>query len=225
MARILVVEDDPAMAAVVSRSLADDGHEATVCGDGIQALIAASSTEFDAAAIDVMLPQMTGFELCRQLRARELAFPILMLTARDAVDDRVRGLDSGADDYLTKPFALPEFSARIRALLRRQASQAKTRLELGNLAIDLVANRIQVGDAPVTLTIREQGLLRALLTRSPQVASRSDLLGEVWGTAHIDPSIVDQYVRYVRKKLDAAGSTAAIETVRGQGYRLVEVTA
>ena len=209
-----MVEDDPTMAQVVSRALMDAGHEAVVCEDGIRALIAVGEAAFDAAAIDVMLPGASGFEVCRQIRARELTFPILMLTARDAIDDRVRGLDSGADDYLTKPFALPEFSARIRALLRRQATQQRTRLAVGDVVLDLPTGRLEVGGDPVLLTIRENGLLRALLSRSPEVVSRPEILDEVWGTRHIDQSIVDQYVRYVRRKLEAAGASAEIETVR-----------
>jgi DNA-binding response OmpR family regulator len=219
--RILVVEDDPTMAQVVARALGDDGYDAVVCEDGIRALIAVGESEFDAAAIDVMLPGASGFEVCRQIRARELTFPILMLTARDAVDDRVKGLDSGADDYLTKPFALPEFSARIRALLRRHGGQARTRLTLGNVVLDLTAGRLEVAGTPVLLTIRENGLLRVLLSRTPEVVGRAEMLDEVWGTRHIAPEIVDQYVRYVRRKLEAAGATAVIETVRGQGYRIV----
>lgn len=222
MSRILVVEDDPAMAQVVERSLADDGHEAFVCGDGIRALIEVGEQQFDAAAIDVMLPGASGFEVCRQLRSRGFEFPILMLTARDAVDDRVRGLDSGADDYLTKPFALPEFSARIRALLRRHAGAQKLRPALGNLTMDLASGRTEIGGTEVLFTIRELGLLRHLLSRSPEVVTRAELLEEVWGTTHIDAGIVDQYVRYVRRKLEAARSTAVIVTVRGHGYRLVE---
>ncbi|MGN6324541.1 response regulator transcription factor [Pseudolysinimonas sp.] len=224
MARVLVVEDDPTMAQVVARALRDDGHEPVVCEDGIRALIAVGETEFDAAAVDVMLPGASGFEVCRQIRARELTFPILMLTARDAIDDRVKGLDSGADDYLTKPFALPEFSARIRALLRRHGSRPRTRLELGDVALDLASGRLEVAGHPVLLTIRENGLLRVLLTRAPEVVTRPEILDEVWGTRHIDANIVDQYVRYVRRKLEAAHATAAIETVRGQGYRIVEST-
>ncbi|GAA2077091.1 response regulator transcription factor [Pseudolysinimonas kribbensis] len=225
MARVLVVEDDPTMAQVVSRALVDDGHEPLVCEDGIRALIAVGESTFDAAAIDVMLPGASGFEVCRQIRARDLTFPILMLTARDAVDDRVKGLDSGADDYLTKPFALAEFSARIRALLRRHGTQPRTRLALGNVVLDLAAGRLEVGDALVLLTIRENGLLRVLLTRTPEVVTRPEMLDEVWGTRHIDQNVVDQYVRYVRRKLESAGATAVIETVRGRGYRIVEAVA
>ena len=218
-----MVEDDPTMAEVIARAIADDGHESVVCGDGIRALIAATTSDFDAAAIDVMLPEMSGFELCRQLRIRDAMLPILMLTARDTVDDRVRGLDSGADDYLTKPFALAELSARLRALLRRSAAQPRTRLALGNLVVDLTTNRVEVEGSVVVLTLREQGLLRTLLAQTPEVLTRSQLLDEVWGTVHIDQNIVDQYVRYVRRKLTSARSTAVIETVRGQGYRMTRV--
>jgi two-component system, OmpR family, response regulator len=220
MARVLVVEDDPTMADVVARALTADGHSPVVCGNGIDALIAASTQEMAAAVLDVMLPEMSGFELCRRLREQDATVPILMITARDAVDDRVRGLDSGADDYLTKPFALPEFSARIRALLRRRDSAPRTRLSFGDIEIDLTSSRVEAAGRPLTLTSRELGLLRALVSESPTAVDRPTLLDEVWGTQHIDPSIVDQYVRYVRRKLEAAGSTTAIATVRGVGYRM-----
>lgn len=222
MPRILVVEDDEAMADVVRVALTDDGYETMVVGTGVDALMAARSTPFDAAAVDVMLPGMTGFELCRQLRAFGQEFPILLLTARDAVNDRVHGLDSGGDDYLVKPFALAELSARMRALLRRSAAQPRTRLALGNLTMDLTSGRVDAGGTQIMLTGRESALLRALVGRAPEVLGRRHLLDDVWGTVHIDAGIVDQYVRYLRKKLTSADSTAVIETVRGQGYRAVE---
>ena len=221
MARILVVEDDPTMAEVVSANLRDDGHDPVVFANGMDALIAATTLPFDAAAIDVMLPGMTGFELCRQLRDRDLRLPILMLTARDSVDDRVRGLDAGADDYLIKPFALPEFSARIRALLRREPGSAATGVAVGNVAIDFTRSRVTVSDEPMSLTGRELALLRDLMLRSPGVATRAELLEEIWGTVHIDANIVDQYVRYLRRKLDAAEATIVIDAEIDQAGELL----
>lgn len=223
MAKILVVEDDTEMRQLVTSSLENEGHQVTAVGDGIAALIAANNDDFDAAAIDVMLPEMTGFETCRRLREAGRTFPVILVTARDAVDDRIFGLDSGADDYLTKPFSLAELSARIRAQLRRSsvAPAGNTTLTVGDIEVDTAAVRARIAGRIVAFSIKEFSLLRFLLQTHPEVASRAEILAEVWGSAeHFDPTIVDQYVSYVRKKLTAAGSAASIVTVRGVGYRL-----
>lgn len=221
MANILVVDDDPEMRGLVSESLTREGHTVTAVGDGVAALIAASGADFDAAAIDVMLPEMTGFEICRRLREAGRTFPVILLTARDAVDDRIFGLDSGADDYMTKPFSLAELHARLRAQLRRQTTPGPSPLlEAGDLQLDTNAVRARVGGRIVSFSLKEFSLLRFLLQSAPEIASRADILTEVWGSAeHFDPTIVDQYVSYVRKKLSAAGSVVVIATVRGVGYR------
>ncbi|ROR33430.1 two-component system OmpR family response regulator [Curtobacterium sp. JUb34] len=221
MANILVVEDDPEMGALVDRGLAGEGHAVTVVTDGIAALVQARSQAFDAAAIDVMLPEMTGFEVCRRLREMGFDFPVILVTARDAVDDRVFGLDSGADDYLTKPFAIAELNARIRAHLRRRAAGTSTVVEAGAVRLDLVAVRASVHGRDLPLSVKEFSLLRFLMQGAPDTRTRTEVLEEVWGSAeHFDPTIVDQYVSYVRKKLQASDADVVIRTVRGVGYAL-----
>ncbi|RKR75370.1 response regulator transcription factor [Frondihabitans australicus] len=222
MSRILVVDDDPEMRELVAASLADEGHDVTAVGDGVAALIEAGRRTFDAAAVDVMLPEMTGFEICRRLRESGRTFPVILVTARDAVDDRIFGLDSGADDYLTKPFSLAELNARIRAQLRRQATvpTAPAMVEAGDVQLDTTAVRARIGGRTVAFSVKEFSLLRFLLVEAPEPVTRAAILTEVWGSAeHFDPTIVDQYVSYVRRKLAGAASTVTIATVRGVGYR------
>lgn len=226
MANILVVEDDPSMGALVERGLVGEGHEVTVVTDGVAALVAARSRSFDAAAIDVMLPEMSGFEVCRRLREMGEDFPVILVTARDAVDDRVYGLDSGADDYLTKPFAIAELNARIRAQLRRRAAGGSPVVEAGRVRLDTVAVRASVGGKDLPLSVKEFSLLRFLIQGAPAPRTRAEVLDEVWGSAeHFDPTIVDQYVSYVRKKLQASAADVVIRTVRGVGYALEVVPA
>jgi two-component system, OmpR family, response regulator len=221
MSRILVVEDDPTMAALVERGLVDEGYAVDVVGTGMDALIAAGETEYAAAAIDVMLPGMTGFEICRHLRSRGSTLPVLLLTARDAVEDRVFGLDAGADDYLTKPFAFAEFSARIRALVRRDSAAPKPLIRIGRMALDTAAVRARVDAVPLALSTKEFSLLRYLALHAGSTLTRSQILEEVWGTtSHIDPTVVDQYVSYLRKKLDPVAPGFTIATARGVGYAL-----
>ncbi len=219
MIRLLLAEDDPAIAAAVRDGLRSDGYEVTIAETGLDALIAVEKDPFDLAALDVMLPGMDGFEVCRRVREAGHRLPILMLTARDAVEDRVRGLDVGADDYLTKPFAFPELAARLRALMRRHEQLGRTDIAVGDLVLHLDSDRLEVGGVPVSLSSREFQLLRLLAGRSGAVVDRETALDEVWGTRHIDPQVVDQYIGYLRRKLSA--STVVIETIRGQGYRLV----
>jgi two-component system OmpR family response regulator len=221
--RILVVEDDPTMGALVERGLREEGYEVTLVGNGMDALIAAANDDFSAAAIDVMLPEMTGFEICRHLRQRGSTLPVLLLTARDAVEDRVFGLDSGADDYLTKPFAFAEFSARIRALVRRDSATAKAVLRVGRLELDPMTVRAVIAGTPVALSTKEFALLSLLVSRPGESLTRTEILQEVWGTTkHIDQTIVDQYVSYLRRKLEPTDSGVSIVTVRGVGYQLRE---
>ncbi|MCA0217888.1 MAG: response regulator transcription factor [Actinobacteria bacterium] len=223
MVRILVVEDDPTMGALVERGLREEGYDVTLVGNGMEALIAAANEDFSAAAIDVMLPEMTGFEICRHLRQRGSTLPVLLLTARDAVEDRVFGLDSGADDYLTKPFAFAEFSARIRALVRRDSAAAKAVLRVGRLELDPMTVRAVINGTPVALSTKEFALLSLLVSRPGESLTRTEILQEVWGTTkHIDQTIVDQYVSYLRRKLEPTDSGVSIVTVRGVGYQLRE---
>lgn len=219
--RVLVVEDDAAMGALIVEGLTGEGYELTLVTNGMEALLAAAATPFAAAAIDVMMPDMTGFEICRHLRQHGNLLPVLLITARDAVEDRVFGLDSGADDYLVKPFAFVEFSARIRALVRREAATPKSVISLGAINLDTGAARATLGGKTLPLSTKEFSLLRLLAARRGETVTRHDILHDVWGTTHhIDPTIVDQYVRYLRRKLDPVDTGFAITTVRGSGYCL-----
>jgi two-component system OmpR family response regulator len=220
--RILIVDDDHEMGALIQRGLAAEGYETTVVDNGISALIAVQSAEIALAAIDVMLPGMSGFEICRRIRQDHPTMPILLLTARDAVEDRVFGLDSGADDYLTKPFAFVELNARIRALLRREnTSDPRVVITAGKLRLDSLTLTVHVGEVPIGLSPKEFSFLRLLAGQVGQFVSRSTILEAIWGSAeNIDPNIVDQYVSYLRRKLDAPDAGARIVTKRGVGYAL-----
>ena len=222
--KILIVEDDPQMGELIKRGLTADGYETRVVDNGVDALIAVSTEEFALAAIDVMLPQMSGFEICRRIRQSGSSMPLLLLTARTAVEDRVFGLDAGADDYLTKPFAFVELSARVRALLRRDANADKLVVVVGALRIDSLAVSVTVSGHPLSMSPKEFALLRLLAATAGEVVSRSRILEEVWGsTENIDPNIVDQYVSYLRRKLEPVLSGVRIVTKRGSGYLLEPV--
>jgi two-component system, OmpR family, response regulator len=217
--RILVVEDDDQMGALIERGLSAEGYEVVRVANGIDALIAAAHDDFGMAAIDVMLPHMSGFELCRRIRETGSTMPVLLLTARDTVEDRVFGLDSGADDYLTKPFAFAELKARVRALLRRQSMATPLSLELGRLTLDSRDLKVTVAGRPVSVSPKEFSLLRLLASRAGSTVDRTTILEEIWdGTNHIDPNIVDQYISYLRRKIDSAAAGVRIVTVRGAGY-------
>lgn len=222
--RVLVVEDEPEMAALLERGLAGEGYDVVVAGNGIDAMTSTAAEAFDLAVLDVMLPGMSGFELCRRLREQTHGVGILLLTARDAVDDRVRGLDAGADDYLTKPFAFAELAARLRALRRRDAIGA-SRLDIDGLRIDLTRHEITVDERELRLSRTEFDLLRLLAENSSRVLPRDEILAAIWGSAvHVDPNIVDQYVSYVRRKLASVDSPVGIVTVRGRGFQLARAT-
>ncbi|MGV8912625.1 MAG: response regulator transcription factor [Rhodoglobus sp.] len=220
--RILIVEDEPELAALLARGLQAEGYAVDVANNGIDAISLTRETRFEAAVLDIMLPGMSGFELCRRLREETTGVAILLLTARNALDDRVRGLDSGADDYLTKPFEFAELAARLRALLRRD-QLGTSRLEVAGLHIDFTRHEINAGGAALRLSRTEFDLLRLLATNRDRVLSRAEIIDTVWGAAdYIDPNIVDQYVRYVRKKLETIASPVRIVAVRGLGFQLSE---
>lgn len=223
--KILIVEDDPQMGELIQRGLSAEGYEVRVLNNGVDALIAISTQEYALAAIDVMLPQMSGFEICRRIRESGNAIPLLLLTARNAVEDRVFGLDSGADDYLTKPFAFVELSARVRALLRRDANADRLVITVGAIRIDSLAVAVTVSGHALSMSPKEFALLRLLAGTAGQVASRTRILEEVWGSSvNIDPNIVDQYVSYLRRKLETVDSAVRIVTKRGAGYLLEPVS-
>ena len=220
--RVLIVEDEAKLAGIVQRGLRAAGHAADVAGRGEDALWMASATGYSAILLDVMLPGIDGVETCRRLRARGVRTPVLMLTARDAVPDRVAGLDGGADDYLVKPFAFDELLARLRALARRPADVRPSCIAAGGLVLDPAARAVRRGDAPIALTPREFALLEALMERPGEAVSRFDLLERVWDEAYEHRSnVIDVYVGYLRDKIDRPFGTATIETVRGVGYRLL----
>ena len=219
--RVLVVEDEVRMAALLRRGLSEEGYAVDVAGDGPEAVWRATEFSYDALVLDVLLPGLDGFEVCRRLRGSGQRAPVLMLTARDAVPDRVRGLDSGADDYLTKPFAFTEFAARVRALLRRGPSERPARLAVGDLVLDPAARTTRRGEVVIELSAKEFSLLQYFMSHAGEVLSRTRLIEHVWDFAYEGGSnIVDVYVRYLREKIDRPFGTRSLETVRGAGYRL-----
>ena len=222
--RILVVEDELKMAGLLKRGLEEEGYAVDVAATGSDAVWAATENPYDAILLDVMLPDVNGFEVCRQLRAAGRWAPVLMLTARTAVTDRVAGLDAGADDYLTKPFSFSELFARVRALVRRGATERPAVLEVGDLTLDPAARRVTRGDAAVELTAKEFALLEYFMRRPGEVLTRSRIIEHVWDFGYDgDSNVVDVYVRYLREKIDRPFRWDSIETVRGSGYRLREV--
>ena len=221
--RVLVVEDEIKMAGLLRRGLAEEGLAVDVAGTGEDALVRAGATEYDAIVLDVMLPGISGFDTCRELRARGTWTPVLMLTARDAVDDRIAGLDGGADDYLTKPFSLGELSARLRALFRRQPSERPTVLEVGDIRLDPASRTVARKGTEIDLSAKEFALLETFMRSPGRVLSRFHLLEHAWDYSYEHRSnVVDVYVRYLREKLDRPFGVESIETVRGSGYRLRE---
>ena len=218
---VLVVEDDVRMAAAIRRGLRTEGIVADVAADGEEGIRVARATDFDALVLDVMLPGIDGFETCSRLRAAGVWTPIIMLTARDSVEDRVRGLDRGADDYLTKPFSLAELLARLRALARRGALERPTVLEAGDLRLDPAARHVSRGDAEIELSAREFALLETFMRHPGQVFSQTQLLDAAWDLGYEQRSnVVEVYVRYLREKVDRPFGVRSLETVRGLGYRL-----
>jgi two-component system OmpR family response regulator len=223
--RILVVEDSAKMAALLKRGLEEEGYAVDVAGTGEDGLWMADQTPSDVIVLDVMLPDLDGFEVCRRMRDRGQWSPVLMLTARDGVPDRVAGLDAGADDYLTKPFSFTELAARTRALLRRGAPERPARLVVGDLALDPATRATFRGQAVISLSAKEFALLEYFMRHPGEVLSRSRLIEHVWDFAYDGGSnIVDVYVRYLREKIDRPFGAGSLETVRGAGYRLREST-
>jgi two-component system, OmpR family, response regulator len=219
--KILVVEDEPKMLRAIRRGLEREGYAVDVAADGDDGLSFGTEYEYDAIVLDVMIPGRDGFEVCRELRARGRWAPILMLTARDGVADRIQGLDTGADDYLAKPFDFGELLARLRALVRRGPQERPSVLEAGDIKLDPAAHTVTAGGVPTDLSTREFALLEFLMHHAGEVVTRTQLLNHVWDYNYGGLSnVVDVYVGYVRKKLAAAGSTSTIRTVRGVGYAL-----
>jgi two-component system OmpR family response regulator len=219
--RVLVVEDEVRMAGLLERALREEGYAVDVASDGPEGLWLATENPYGAIVLDVALPGLDGFQLCRRLRESGSWVPVLMLTARDAVGDRVRGLDAGADDYLVKPFSLLELAARLRALARRDDRSRPVTLAEGDLTLDPAAKRAWRAGTELHLSPKEFSLLELFLRHPGMVLSRSQIIEELWDFAYDGGSnVVDQYVNYLRRKIDAPFGRHDIETVRGMGYRL-----
>jgi two-component system, OmpR family, response regulator len=217
----LIVEDDKAMAAAIRRGLQTEDIVADIATRGEDALWMAGATEFDAVVLDVMLPGIDGFETCRRLRDDGVWAPIIMLTARDAVEDRVQGLDQGADDYLVKPFSLAELLARLRALARRGPVERPAVLEVGDLRLDPASLQAWRGDREINLSPKEFALMETFMRRPGEVLSQFQLLEHAWDYDYENRSnVVEVYVRYLREKIDRPFGVHSLETVRGAGYRL-----
>jgi two-component system, OmpR family, response regulator len=224
--RILVVEDHPEMAGLLEQRLREDGFAVDVVGSGEDAVWMAVENDYDAMVLDVMLPGIDGVEACRRIRGAERWAPVLLLTARDAVRDRVLGLDAGADDYLTKPFSLAELLARLRALIRRGRSDRPVVLKVGDLTLDPSSRGVTRRGEKIQLTPKEFGVLEYLMRHPGEAVSRTQLLEHVWDFAFDgDSNVVDVFVRLVRRKVDEPFGERSIETVRGVGYRLRAPTA
>ena len=222
--RVLVVEDEVRMARLLKRGLEEEGHAVDVAADGPDGLWMATENPYAAIVLDVMLPGLDGLELCRKLRAEGVWTPVVMLTARDEVGDRVRGLDAGADDYVVKPFSLLELAARLRALARRDDRARPTVLSEGDLKLDPATRRAWRGDTELALSPKEFSLLELFLRHAGAVLTRSQIIVAAWDFAYEGTSnVVDQYVTYLRRKVDVPFGRHDIETVRGMGYRLRHV--
>jgi two-component system OmpR family response regulator len=219
--RVLIVEDNVRMASAIKRGLQAEGLVADVASRGEDALWMAGATEFDAVVLDVMLPGIDGFETCRRLREEGMWAPIIMLTAKDAVEDRIAGLDRGADDYLVKPFSLGELLARLRALARRGPVERPAVLEVGTLRMNPATQQVWRGDEEINLSAKEFALLETFMRRPGEVLSQFQLLEHAWDYEYENRSnVVEVYIRYLREKIDRPFGVKSIETVRGAGYRL-----
>ena len=222
--RLLLVEDDPRVARLVERGLTEAGHDVQVAHDGVAALALAEGGGFELIVLDVLLPELDGLAVCRRLREQGMRTPILMLTARDAVPDRVRGLDAGADDYLVKPFALEELQARVRALGRRAGDGLDEEiLRVGDLTLDVARHEVRRGDKWIELTAKEFGLLEYLMRNAGRVLTKTQITDQVWGyDSEATSNVVEIYVHYLRDKVDRGFARPLIRTVRGVGYTLKE---
>ena len=219
--RVLVVEDEPQIAAFIERGLSENGYSVDVAHDGGEAVHWPSVAEFDVIVLDIMLPVLDGIEVCRRLRREGVRTPVLMLTARDAVEDRVRGLDSGADDYLVKPFAFAELLARIRALTRREPSLLNNELRVADLELDTATHQATRGGVPLVLTAKEFALLEYLMRHSNRVLTRTVIAEHVWNYDFDNATnVIDVHVKNLRKKVDGPFGGTLIQTVRGVGYRI-----
>ena len=219
--RLLIVEDEARMAELLRKGLTEEGHMATCASDGAEGFSLAQSYEFDVIILDIMMPKLSGYELAKRLRAEKIRTPILMLTARDSVPDIVKGLDLGADDYMTKPFSFDELLARLRTVKRRALAAQETSLRVGDLVLDPASREVLRGEERVSLTRTEYNLLERLMYRPGKVVSRRSLIESVWGfDRDIEENTLDAFMHLLRNKVDAPGRRKLIHTVRGVGYTI-----
>ena len=219
--RLLVVEDEPRLARSIRNGLEEEGHAVDVAPDGDDAVLLATTNEYDVIVLDVLLPRKNGFAVCREVRHRHVATPILMLTAKDSVEDKVTGLNTGADDYLTKPFAFDELVARVNALARRRALDRSPLLQVDDLVLDPATREVRRGEEPIELTNKEYALLALLMRRPGQVCTRTQIAERIWDLGvENESNVIDVYVRHLRRKIDAGDVRRLIHTVRGVGYTL-----
>lgn len=219
--RVLVVEDERKIASFIKKGLKEEHYAVDVAYDGEEGFLMAQTADYDAIVLDIMLPRKSGIDLCIELRRRRIYTPILMLTARDTVEDKVNGLDAGADDYLTKPFAFEEFLARVRALLRRDSFVRDTKLQIGDLVLDTTTHEVYRGGKAIDLTSKEYSLLEYLMCHAGQVLTRTQIAEHIWNyDFDCESNVIDVYIRYLRKKIDEGYQQKLIHTVRGTGYRI-----
>ena len=219
--KLLVVEDEARMVELLRKGLTEEGHTVVCATDGSEGMELARNYEFDVIILDVMMPKINGYEVAQRLRAQRITTPLLMLTAKDAIPDLVRGLDSGADDYMTKPFAFEELLARLRAVKRRAPVPQQTKLEVGNLVLDPATREVSRAGTDILLTRTEYSLLERLMYRAGKVVPRRSLIEAVWGfEREIEENTLDAFVRLLRTKIDVEGQPKLIHTVRGVGYMI-----
>ena len=219
--RILVVEDEKKIADLMRRGLKEELYAVDIAPDGEKGEFLAATNQYDLIILDVMLPKISGLDLCRKLREKKILTPVIMVTAKDAVSDKVKGLDSGADDYITKPFAFEELLARIRAMLRKRDEKISTRLKVADLELDLISHKVTRADKEVTLTAKEYSLLEYLMRNAGSVVTRTMISEHVWDiNFDTDTNVIDVYINYLRRKIDDGHKKALIHTMRGRGYTL-----
>lgn len=221
--RILLVEDNRPLIGIIEIRLCEEGYSVDSCIDGDEGMGFAGSYDYDLAILDIMLPKISGFEILKAIKSRNPLTPVLLLTAKDSVSDKVAGLDAGADDYLVKPFAFDELLARVRALLRRQTDIESSVLSIADLSLDLLTRKVQRGSKEITLTAKEFALLEYLLRNKQRVLTRGQIADHVWNYSFDSgTNVVDVYIRYLRRKIDDGESLKLIQTIRGVGYILKE---
>lgn len=217
--RILIAEDNKPLLTILEKRLTEEGYSTDTCSDGSDALYCTDTYEYDLVVLDIMLPHVNGIEILRNIKTKNPVVPALLLTAKDSIDDRVKGLDAGADDYMVKPFSFDELLARIRALLRRSVNSIDNKLSISDLSVDILSRKVMRNNIEINLTMKEYALLEYMLRNKGRILTRSQIADHVWNYSFDSgTNIVDVYIRYLRRKIDDGHATKIIHTVRGAGY-------